>query len=143
MALREDAENGQPKVYWVTHGASLLRCSPDQIRPIVERVGEPTRPTNLQAAQATLQGLRRGGIVQFFDISQLPGPTDEDLEYEPMEEENPTPAAGGTPTVEQAMAGQLRPVSMSQGSEPQAEAKIGKSRDTSTNCGDYSGTRPR
>ena len=94
MALREDSENGQPKVYWVTHGGSLLRCSPDQIRPLVERIGEPKRPANLQAAQATLQGLRRGGIAQFFDISQLPGPTIEDEDMDPGPPE-PEPAPNG------------------------------------------------
>eukprot|EP00959_Pyramimonas_sp_CCMP1952_P471209 9498040-Pyramimonas_sp.AAC.1 len=45
-----------------------------------------------------------------------------------MEEDEPLPTAGSAPTVEQAMAGQLRQVS-AQGSEPQAEPRPASSED--------------
>ena len=36
VCMREDNEQGRPRVYWVTHGTSLIRCSGEQIRPLVE-----------------------------------------------------------------------------------------------------------
>eukprot|EP00959_Pyramimonas_sp_CCMP1952_P072772 1520624-Pyramimonas_sp.AAC.1 len=70
---------GQPRVRWIAHGGSSLRCSPDQIRPSAGAIGQAERPDNQQHAEAALQGLRRGGVVQFLDISQFPGPTEDDL----------------------------------------------------------------
>ena len=60
--------------------------------------------------------------MHFFDITQLPGPTEEDREDAFMGKPEQFPAAGGAPTAEQTMASQLRQVS-AQDSEPQAEPR--------------------
>ena len=39
VCMREDDDQGRPRVYWVTHGTSLVRCSGEQIRPLVEEMG--------------------------------------------------------------------------------------------------------
>ena len=54
VCMREDDEQGRPRVYWVAHGTSLLRCAGEQIRPIVEEIGQ-NLSLNFEAARQALQ----------------------------------------------------------------------------------------
>ena len=45
VCMREDNEQGRPRLYWVTHGTSLIRCSGEQIRPLVEEIGQNVEKT--------------------------------------------------------------------------------------------------
>jgi hypothetical protein len=71
--MREDDEQGRPRVYWVAHGTSLLRCAGEQIRPIVDEIGQ-NLSLNFEAARQALQHVRRRGVTQYRDLTLLPAP---------------------------------------------------------------------
>ena len=77
--MREDKEQGRPRVYWITHGTSLIRCSSEQIRPLVEEIGQNVEK-NVDTARVTLQNVRRRGVVQFTDLTLLPAPDFEEFD---------------------------------------------------------------
>ncbi len=77
--MREDDDQGRPRVYWVTHGTSLVRCSGEQIRPLVEEIGQNLEK-NLDGARQALQNIRRRGVVQYTDLTLLPAPDLEEFD---------------------------------------------------------------
>ena len=71
VAAIEQDSNGNPSVIWVAHGTSLLRCSPKQVRPMVEETGHPPQ-ADPPAALQDLQALKARSTTQFRDIAQEP-----------------------------------------------------------------------
>ena len=63
-------ENGKPLVLWLCHGTSLLRCSPHQVRPVVEDIGAEL-PVDAAAALEDLKALRARSTTQFKDVAEL------------------------------------------------------------------------
>ena len=81
-------EDGKLLILWLTHGTSLVRCSPHQVRPLVEEQG-CTTPADPEAALKDLQELRARSTTQFKDLADA-DPSLEDMaeaddpnEYEP------------------------------------------------------------
>ena len=70
VAIEQDS-TGSPSVIWVAHGTSLLRCSPKQVRPMVEESGHPPQ-ADQQAALQDLQALKARSTTQFRNIAQEP-----------------------------------------------------------------------
>ena len=66
-------DDGKPLVLWLCHGTSLLRCSPHQVRPMVEDVGAEL-PVDARAALEDLQALRARSTTQFKDVAELRSP---------------------------------------------------------------------
>ena len=99
-------ENGKSLVLWLCHGTSLLRCSPHQVRPVVEDIGAEL-PVDAAAALEDLKALRARSTTQFKDVAELRSPDAvvEDLldddEYMPE-----TDGEQGSPELSQ-MAGAL------------------------------------
>ena len=84
--MREEDEQGNPRVYWLTHGTSRLRCSVEQVRPAVENIGK-NLTQNLERAREVLEGLRRRGVTQFIDQMRggVPeGEDDDDMSTDPF-----------------------------------------------------------
>ena len=80
VVAKEVNEDGKVLILWLTHGTSLVRCSPHQVRPMVEEQGCPIA-ADPDAALKDLQELRARSTTQFRDI------TDADPELEDMAEE--------------------------------------------------------
>ena len=74
VAIETNDEN-KPIVTWVAHGTNLLRCSPRQVRPLVEEGGFP-QAANPAAALADLQELKARSTTQFRDIASVKGGPD-------------------------------------------------------------------
>ncbi len=52
IVMREGYEEGKPRVYWVAHGTSLLRCSAEQIRPSIKNIGQDVPRNRINAQNA-------------------------------------------------------------------------------------------
>ena len=87
------------KVFWLCHGTSLIRCSPRQVRPLVEETGVPAVPDR-RAALRDLEELKARSTTQFQDEMRKSGnmpPDDIDIEAEYEDDyvpEDPVPEGG-------------------------------------------------
>ena len=66
----ERDDNGKQLVLWLCHGTSLLRCSPQQVRPAVEDIGKEL-PIDAKAALKDLKDIRARSTTQFKDVMEL------------------------------------------------------------------------
>ena len=67
----EKNDEGRPIVMWLVHGTSLIRCSPYQVRPLVEETGY-AKVADPQAALDDLRDLRARSTTQFKDVTEEP-----------------------------------------------------------------------
>jgi hypothetical protein len=88
VVAKEVNEDGKVLILWLTHGTSLVRCSPHQVRPMVEEQGCLTA-ADPAGALRDLQELRARSTTHFKDIAES-DPTLEDMageeepdDYEP------------------------------------------------------------
>lgn len=105
-------DNGKQLVLWLCHGTSLLRCSPQQVRPAVEDIGKDVS-IDPEAALKDLKDLRARSTTQFKDALE-----DEMAGHEPSEGEDPmVPQGAGALAFQQSRDGgqdQEQGVSMEQ-----------------------------
>ena len=67
VVAHEVDDKNAPAVIWVAHGTSLLRCSPHQVRPLVQDTGcAPI--ADPRAALHALQDLRARSTTQYKDV---------------------------------------------------------------------------
>lgn len=102
VVAKEVKEEGKVLVIWLTHGASLVRCSPHQVRPMAEHQG-CVQPADPDAALKDLQELRARSTTQFRDVTEA-DPTIEDMaddefEYEPSIADDGEAEGAGRPLV--------------------------------------------
>ncbi len=74
-------------VLWLVHGTSLLRCAPQDVRPMVEEARIAVGP-NPEAALRDLEELRLRSTTQFRDLAkdqEVLDPILEDL-YDPSQD---------------------------------------------------------
>ena len=67
VVAHEMDDKNAPAVIWVAHGTSLLRCSPHQVRPLVQDTGCAPIADPRAALQA-LQDLRARSTTQYKDV---------------------------------------------------------------------------
>ena len=81
-----------PRVYWLVHGTSLIRCVHEQLRPELpeERSARPVQTSRRTTFQEAVEKLRKvRGPVNFVDITTRPPPTYVDIEEVQQPEEQP------------------------------------------------------
>ena len=66
----ERDEDGKQLILWLCHGTSLLRCSPQQVRPAIEDIGKDV-PIDKRAALKDLKDIRARSTTQFKDVLEL------------------------------------------------------------------------
>ena len=146
-------DSGKPLVLWLCHGTSLLRCSPHQVRPLVEDIGAEL-PVDAAAALDDLKALRARSTTQFKDVAELKTPEvaiedlmdEEEIEYYPESGDDatlPTALQGAGALAFQADRGEERDildeppdpparadgeVIVIDGPEPDAEADVERKR---------------
>ena len=87
----EKNDDGRPIVMWLVHGTSLIRCSPYQVRPLVEETGY-AKAADPQAALDDLKDLRARSTTQFKDVTEEPDLEDQvELESLPGGNEDNNP----------------------------------------------------
>ena len=86
VVAKETNEDGKVLILWLTHGTSLVRCAPHQVRPKVEEQGCNVA-ADPSAALKDLQELRARSTTQFKDITdaepQVEDMADDHTDYEP------------------------------------------------------------
>ncbi|CAE7220782.1 spa [Symbiodinium microadriaticum] len=78
VVAHEHNDDGKLVVVWVTHGTHLIRCSPGQVRPLVEQAGSAP-VADPAAALADLQDLKARSTTQFRDVYDGGDPFLEDM----------------------------------------------------------------
>ena len=66
--MREDDDDGRPRVYWIGHKTQLLRCAPHHVRPEIGR-STSTLIGDLQVAKDMLQALKSRGVTRYSDLT--------------------------------------------------------------------------
>ena len=66
--MREDDDDGRPRVYWIGHKTQLLRCAPHHVRPEIGR-STSTLIGDLQVAKDMLQALKSRGVTRYSDLA--------------------------------------------------------------------------
>ena len=86
VVAKETNEDGKVLILWLTHGTSLVRCAPHQVRPKVEEQGCSVA-ADPSAALKDLQEVRARSTTQFKDITdaepQVEDMADDRTDYEP------------------------------------------------------------
>ena len=82
------------QVLWLCHGTALIRCSPHQVRPLVEEMGTFV-PADRKAAMRDLEELKARSTTQYRDEVRRSG-VNLDAEY-PDEDELDAEYSPGTP----------------------------------------------
>ena len=78
VVAHEHNDDGKLVVVWVTHGTHLIRCSPGQVRPMVEQAGSAP-VADPAAALADLQDLKARSTTQFKDFYDGGDPVMDDM----------------------------------------------------------------
>ena len=68
VLMREDDDDGRPRVYWIGHKTQLLRCAPHHVRPEIGR-STSTLIGDLQVAKDMLQALKSRGVTRYSDLT--------------------------------------------------------------------------
>ena len=68
ILMREDDDDGRPRVYWIGHKTQPLRCAPHHVRPEIGR-STSTLIGDLQVAKDMLQALKSRGVTRYSDLT--------------------------------------------------------------------------
>ena len=82
------------EVLWLVHGTTMLRASPEHVKPVLTPDPSTTTVTidqPLQRAQLSLQGIRNRGVTQYVDLGKSNKRSRDEVESE--DEEDATDAA--------------------------------------------------
>ena len=82
------------EVLWLVHGTTMLRASPEHVKPVLTPDPSTTTITidqPLQRAQLSLQGIRNRGVTQYVDLGKSNKRSRDEVESE--DEEDATDAA--------------------------------------------------
>lgn len=67
VAIEKSEDDGKAVIIWLTHGSSLLRCSPNHVRPMVDET-RMAAPANPEEALKALEELRVRSTTQYRDL---------------------------------------------------------------------------
>ena len=67
VAIEKSEDEGKAVIIWLTHGSSLLRCSPNHVRPMVDDT-RMANPANPEEALKALEELRARSTTQYRDL---------------------------------------------------------------------------
>ena len=73
------------EVLWIAHGTTLLRASPEHVKPVLPRDHDSTSITvgqPLERAQLSLQQIRNRGVTQYVDLPKSNKRTREEVDTE-------------------------------------------------------------
>ena len=87
VAIEKSEDDGKAVIVWLTHGSSLLRCSPNHVRPMVDET-RMAAPANPEDALKALEELRVRSTTQYRDLAgdqDIDEPVLEDI-FDPEED---------------------------------------------------------
>ena len=78
-------EHEPHEVLWLVHGTTMLRASPEHVKPVLSPPPSTTTSTleqPLQRAQQSLQQIRNRGVTQYVDLSKTNKRSREEVDTE-------------------------------------------------------------